>query len=52
MDYQLDSIRLSKNIKEDLKEMLDKFHSGQLGIGRLNHGIITLIPKVLDAVAI
>jgi hypothetical protein len=35
-----------------MKEMLDKFHSGHLGIGRLNHGVITLIPKVPDVVAI
>jgi hypothetical protein len=33
-------------IKYDLKEMLDKFHSGQLNIERLNHGVISLIPKV------
>jgi hypothetical protein len=33
-------------IKYDLKEMLDKFHSGQLDIERLNHGVISLIPKV------
>jgi hypothetical protein len=36
-------------IKNDLKEMLDKFHSGQLNIERLNHGIISLIPKLPDA---
>jgi hypothetical protein len=29
--------------------MLDKFHSGQLNIERLNHGVISLIPKVPDA---
>jgi hypothetical protein len=29
--------------------MLDKFHSGQLDIERLNHGVISLIPKVPDA---
>jgi hypothetical protein len=36
-------------IKNDLKEMLDKFHSGKLDIERLNHGVISLIPKVQDA---
>jgi hypothetical protein len=36
-------------IKYDLKEMLDKFHSGQLNRERLNHGVISLIPKVPDA---
>jgi hypothetical protein len=35
--------------KYDLKEMLDKFHSGKLDIERLNHGVISLIPKVPDA---
>jgi hypothetical protein len=29
--------------------MLDKFHSGQLDIEKLNHGVISLIPKVSDA---
>jgi hypothetical protein len=38
-----------ESIKHDLKEMLDKFHSGQLDIERLNHGVISLIPKVIDA---
>jgi hypothetical protein len=38
-----------ESIKHDLKEMLDKFHSGHLDIERLNHGVISLIPKVLDA---
>jgi hypothetical protein len=37
------------HIKDDLKEMLAKFHSGQLDIERLNHGVISLIPKVPDA---
>jgi hypothetical protein len=38
-----------EKIKYDLKEMLNKFHSGQLDIERLNHGVISLIPKVPDA---
>jgi hypothetical protein len=38
-----------EEIKHDLKEMLDKFHSGHLDIERLNHGVISLIPKVPDA---
>jgi hypothetical protein len=29
--------------------MLDKFHSSQLDIERLNYGVISLIPKVPDA---
>jgi hypothetical protein len=41
-----------ETIKDDLKEMLDKFHSGNLDIERLNHGVITLIPKVPDAIVI
>ena len=36
-------------IKEDLKEMLDAFHKGDLDIERLNHGVISLIPKIPDA---
>jgi hypothetical protein len=35
-----------ETIKEDLKEMLDKFHCGYLDIERMNHGVITLIRKV------
>jgi hypothetical protein len=36
------------NIKDMFKEMFDAFHQGRLYIERLNHGVITLIPKVLD----
>jgi hypothetical protein len=32
--------------------MLDKFHSGHSDIERLNHGVITLIPKVPHAMMI
>jgi hypothetical protein len=32
-----------------MKEMLDKFHSRQLDIERLNHGVISLIPKFPNA---
>jgi hypothetical protein len=39
-------------IKEDLKEMFDKFHDGNLDIERLDHGVITLVPKVPDALTI
>jgi hypothetical protein len=39
-------------IKEDLKEMFDKFHDGNLDIERLNHGVITLVPKVSNALTI
>jgi hypothetical protein len=28
--------------------MFDKFHDGNLDIERLNHGVITLVPKVPD----
>jgi hypothetical protein len=38
-----------ESVKHDLKKMLDKFHSGQLDIERLNHRVISLIPKVPDA---
>jgi hypothetical protein len=38
-----------EEIKHDLKEMLDKFHSGHLDVERLNHGFISLITKVPDA---
>jgi hypothetical protein len=41
-----------ETIKDDLKELLDKFHCGQLDIERLNHEVITLIPKVPDVVVI
>jgi hypothetical protein len=29
--------------------MFDAFHQGRLDIERLNHGVIFLIPEVLDA---
>jgi hypothetical protein len=37
-------------IKYDLKEMFDAFHQGRLDIERLNHGVISLIPKVPDVI--
>ena len=36
-------------IKEDLLEMFDEFYENKLEIGRLNYGIITLIPKLKEA---
>jgi hypothetical protein len=36
-------------IKYDLKEVFDAFHQGRLDIERLNHGVISLIPKVPNA---
>jgi hypothetical protein len=39
-------------IKHDLKEMLDKFHTGQLDFERLNHGVISMIPKAPDAIVV
>jgi hypothetical protein len=39
-------------IKEDLKETFDKFHDENLDIERLNHGVITLVLKVPDALTI
>ena len=36
-------------IKEDLLEMFDEFYENKLEIGRLNFGIITLIPKLKEA---
>ena len=37
------------SIKEDLLEMFDEFYENKLEIGRLNYGIITLIPKLKEA---
>jgi hypothetical protein len=39
-------------VKDDLKEMFDAFHSGDLDIERLNHGVISLIKKVPGAIMI
>ena len=36
-------------IREDIKEMLDKLHSGHLELWRLNYGVIILLPKVKPA---
>ena len=34
------------DIREDIKEMLDILHDGQLELWRLNYGVIILLPKV------
>ena len=36
-------------VKEDVVEMFNDFHAGNLEVSRLNYGIITLLPKVQDA---
>jgi hypothetical protein len=36
-------------IKSDLFNLFKSFHDGSLNIERLNFGIVTLIPKILDA---
>jgi hypothetical protein len=36
-------------IKADIIEMLNDFYQGKLDVSRVNYGIITLLPKVLDA---
>jgi len=36
-------------IREDIKEMLDKLHSGHLELWQLNYGVIILLPKVKPA---
>ena len=36
-------------IREDIKEMLDKLHSGHLELWWLNYGVIILLPKVKPA---
>ena len=32
-----------------IKEMFDELHAGRLDMGRLNYGVIILLPKVVDA---
>jgi hypothetical protein len=41
-----------EEIKDYLKKMLDSFHKGDLESERLNHGVISLITKVSDAITI
>lgn len=36
-------------IKMDIIELFADFHQGKLDVSRLNYGIITLLPKVVDA---
>ena len=36
-------------VKPLVKEMLDEMFVGKLDLGRLNYGVITLIPKIKDA---
>lgn len=36
-------------VKENLMEMVNDFYRENLDIARLNYGVITLIPKVLEA---
>ena len=36
-------------VKKDIIEMFDDFHKGKLDVSRINYGIITLLPKTMDA---
>jgi hypothetical protein len=35
-------------IKGDIIEMIKDLHEGRLDVSRINYGVITLLPKVLD----
>jgi len=39
-------------IKNDIIQLFDDFHRGRVDISRINYGVITLLPKVSDAVRI
>ena len=39
-------------IKNDIIQLFDDFHKGRVDISRINYGVITLLPKVSDAVRI
>jgi hypothetical protein len=39
-------------IKEDMMDMVHEFWARELDIGRLNYGIITLIPKIKEVMKI
>jgi mannosylglycoprotein endo-beta-mannosidase len=36
-------------IKEDIIELFDDFHKGVLDVSKITYGIITLLPKVINA---
>lgn len=36
-------------VKNDIMKLFEEFHKGSLEVSRLNYGVITLLPKVLDA---
>jgi len=36
-------------VKLDIIQMFEDFHNGTLDVSRINYGIITLLPKVVDA---
>lgn len=36
-------------VKTDIIELFEEFHNGLLNVGRLNYGIITLLPKIQEA---
>lgn len=38
-----------KQIREQIKEMVDQLYEGTLELWRLNYGVVTLIPKTKDA---
>lgn len=39
-------------MKDDLKDLINDFHKGNLHIERLNYGVVTLVPKYKDALQI
>lgn len=39
-------------IKDDIMQLFTDFHNGKVDISRINYGVITLLPKVSDAVRI
>jgi hypothetical protein len=36
-------------VKSDIVQLFSNFHQGRVDISRINYGIITLLPKILDA---
>jgi hypothetical protein len=39
-------------MKHNVMELFEEFHKGTLDIRRINYGIITLLPKVKEAIKI
>jgi len=36
-------------VRNEILELFQEFWEGELNVSRLNYGIITLLPKVIDA---